>query len=1292
MNSIKGIFFSMIILFILILFVKIETSISEKNPPPLEGGYSLGDWVIEDGDNILRNNQEIYLEGDLIIENGGKLSFKNVTFIMNCNGSSPEYAKLEIRIENGGEFIVLDNDNNSETKNDASLISMGLNIKETNDDKDTKNEDKFKGKNSEHKKSDEIPNKGFSFYVLNNGRLEMKNSILYECGYYFDLVGKTAGLQIESDDVSLSNNTLANNYYGIICNNSSPAIINNTILENKHDGIMCKDASPILESNIINNNSFGINIPYDSRETIKKMSNNYINGISIEGSYQFDESNTLIENWTFDSGRAMGYIGNVSQQGIITLYDCSNVTFINCNISYNDVGIYAYNSNAKIINLSISKTFYGIFSEIGYLEINDCKIYQNKFGFQFRYSDSILKNTSTYENEVGIYTKYSDPIIENCVIEKNIWDGIYSYKSNPEIRNSYINNNGKKGIAGYVSSIKIINNTIFKNKEYGIYSHNCTTKIEKNRIFENIDGIFCDLGENVINNNEIYANRNGIYVNYSNPMISNNQIFNNEYGILSYSFCEPQILNNLIYNNDYGIYTNTSTIFHVDDNKISGNVYGIFLEKNSRITMINNEFIENKIKGLYLGDLSYSNWEINNESKIIKDNISLNGHLFIFNNGNLTCNNANITFYPSYNGQCSIEVLDGGSIFISNSTNISTNIPVKRFNFRVQNGAKIIMTNSEIHHCGYSDFYTGLILETDDAIIEFNEISNNYFGIYSYRSSPIIRNNIISGNDKYGIYCFYSNATIKKNLISDNECGVMVSSSEPDFVENQILINKQYGIEFRGSVSRTNIKNSQILNNHIDIFTDYFARPTLINCTISNKMKLDRDSKITTINSTFRNIEFLDYNSTVFVKWFLNSIVKYPNGKTVKNADINIHCTDFIRKCKTNSYGIKKWLLVPSLKMSKNQTIYFYYSINVTNNEIYNQSNHYIDETKWINLILEDIVPPEIFDIFVTDITENSAHIGWKTNERSDSLVKYSKNSEIFFEENNQNFSYKHKILLNDLIDDTNYTFKVISEDKIGNSNTSIEYQFTTLKDKNPPKPIKNLQAIDTKKGGEIKLTWDESTETDFERYIIYRINQDIMMNIGTLMNKINTTFYVQGLINNEKYYFAVTSVDIKGNENKSAEIVMGIPTYFQKEIMDIVTIYNVEFPKKAENGEQIKIFCIIENKGDSDLKDLKIEIYFGTKLIDKIYLNEPLNIGKNETIVCKWIAESGNDKIKINVKNSDNEILDEYISEDSLSIKSDIDNGNFPFLLIFLLIILTLLILCLITPFGKNKTSGNKK
>jgi hypothetical protein len=94
--------------------------------------------------------------------------------------------------------------------------------------------------------------------------------------------------------------------------------------------------------------------------------------------------------------------------------------------------------------------------------------------------------------------------------------------------------------------------------------------------------------------------------------------------------------------------------------------------------------------------------------------------------------------------------------------------------------------------------------------------------------------------------------------------------------------------------------------------------------------------------------------------------------------------------------------------------------------------------------LMNDVTPPVITNITVTNTTGNSATIKWNTDEIADSMVKYGKASGVYTESKSDLlFVMNHSIELTGLLPGTTYYFVVSSTDRSGNSNESSERTFT---------------------------------------------------------------------------------------------------------------------------------------------------------------------------------------------------------------------------------------------------------
>ncbi|MCW7080650.1 MAG: PKD domain-containing protein, partial [Candidatus Methanospirare jalkutatii] len=145
----------------------------------------------------------------------------------------------------------------------------------------------------------------------------------------------------------------------------------------------------------------------------------------------------------------------------------------------------------------------------------------------------------------------------------------------------------------------------------------------------------------------------------------------------------------------------------------------------------------------------------------------------------------------------------------------------------------------------------------------------------------------------------------------------------------------------------------------------------------------------------------------------------------------------------------------------------------------------YSEELLFPKELINDITPPIISNITVTNITENSATIKWDTDEFADSLVKYGTSSGAYTkQEYDELFVKKHTVSLYNLSPGTKYYFVVKSVDLSGNSAESSEYSFTTSGALNQP-PIANFTYSPEKPVVNQPVTFDASSSYDPDGNII---------------------------------------------------------------------------------------------------------------------------------------------------------------------------------------------------------------
>lgn len=218
-----------------------------------------------------------------------------------------------------------------------------------------------------------------------------------------------------------------------------------------------------------------------------------------------------------------------------------------------------------------------------------------------------------------------------------------------------------------------------------------------------------------------------------------------------------------------------------------------------------------------------------------------------------------------------------------------------------------------------------------------------------------------------------------------------------------------------------------------------------------------------------------------------------------------------------------------------------------------------IDFTTLKNQIDEpdpDQAPPAISDLTVTNISDDSAVVRWKTDEAADSRVNYGLSGDnLPLSETDADDNISHAIALNNLSASTRYYLQVASADGSSNTSTSQVIDFATLKtqvdqpeaqpaqapagggvviidktDKKAP-VIKDVQ-VKTVGDTYAKLQW--TTDEPANSFVSYGQTEDyasLQGNFNSLNSPVTTHVVdLTGLADDTAYNFAAVSIDPSGN------------------------------------------------------------------------------------------------------------------------------------------------------------------
>ena len=181
------------------------------------------------------------------------------------------------------------------------------------------------------------------------------------------------------------------------------------------------------------------------------------------------------------------------------------------------------------------------------------------------------------------------------------------------------------------------------------------------------------------------------------------------------------------------------------------------------------------------------------------------------------------------------------------------------------------------------------------------------------------------------------------------------------------------------------------------------------------------------------------------------------------------------------------------------------------------------------------ISPLVISNVSSISITDTSASIIWDTNRSASSLVEFGTTSTLGSWSSIAGSVINHNVPLSGLSPGTQYYYRVISQDLLGQSATSSIYTFTTNSDLTPPSNI-SLSAIP----GDAQniLNWNHPPEPDFAgvRIVFSTTSYPTGPYTGSfLYDGLATDLTHNGLINGTTYYYAAYAYDTNGNFSSGA-------------------------------------------------------------------------------------------------------------------------------------------------------------
>lgn len=180
-----------------------------------------------------------------------------------------------------------------------------------------------------------------------------------------------------------------------------------------------------------------------------------------------------------------------------------------------------------------------------------------------------------------------------------------------------------------------------------------------------------------------------------------------------------------------------------------------------------------------------------------------------------------------------------------------------------------------------------------------------------------------------------------------------------------------------------------------------------------------------------------------------------------------------------------------------------------------------------------DVRPPRLRGIAVRKVTSTSALVEWRTDEPSDGFVDFGPSSTYGRQAGSSELRRKHQVLVSDLDSGTRYHYRVRSADLAGNASESADLTWRTRgsRDERPPVVVEGPEVIVS----DATATFSWRTDEPCFGTVAVGSDGDLGTGAEALYEGERASSHhrvtVTGLVAGTRYFFALVSRDLGGNE-----------------------------------------------------------------------------------------------------------------------------------------------------------------
>jgi parallel beta-helix repeat protein len=319
-------------------------------PPPIDE-----EWVISQDTYI--HGETITVDHNITITNGTTLTLDNTTLILNA----PDYGDLWISVKEGGELNII---NNSKLMEGETKVN-------------------------------------YEFIYEDGSSGTISDSDIANCGW--DDGGtflSSGGILIASDNVTVANSSIHNNYIGFVIFASSPKIENNDIHDNLKYGIILINGSSEIKGNDISLNPIGIYSLYSSPKLKDNIIRDNGDGARIYYSEFSLEGDRFSSNSPDDCTTGTC---SAQESGKGFYLEGSILNAIDVEFSDNSRSLISYYSNLSIHGSTFSgSSLDGIYAEYSQGDLTNNSFLNNyRYGIKWMYSELDLDPSNSFTENTG---------------------------------------------------------------------------------------------------------------------------------------------------------------------------------------------------------------------------------------------------------------------------------------------------------------------------------------------------------------------------------------------------------------------------------------------------------------------------------------------------------------------------------------------------------------------------------------------------------------------------------------------------------------------------------------------------------------------------------------------------------------------------------------------------------------------------------------------------------------------------------------------------------------------------